>query len=196
MNILIVSNSLVVEELLKLVLKSKDYNLEFQKDVEDADISSYDIVFIDDSAQDLTSQIEFAQDGLHSKVALIASTNSDVEANYIITKPFLPQDIETILDNIESSKLSTKVTNILDPDEIAKIKELMQMDDEELEAEDSQEDIKNIDLLKDKKSIKLKKKDAKELLLELNNIDEKELKKLLKGAKVSIKIAYKKGKDE
>ncbi len=196
MNILIVSNSLVVEELLKLVLKSKDYNLEFQKDVEDADISSYDIVFIDDSAQDLTSQIEFAQDGLHSKVALIASTNSDVEANYIITKPFLPQDIETILDNIESSKLSTKVTNILDPEEIAKIKELMQMDDEELEAEDSQEDIKNIDLLKDKKSIKLKKKDAKELLLELNNIDEKELKKLLKGAKVSIKIAYKKGKDE
>ena len=196
MNILIVSNSLVVEELLKLVLKSKDYNLEFQKDVEDADISSYDIVFIDDSAQDLTSQIEFAQDGLHSKVALIASTNSDVEANYIITKPFLPQDIETILDNIESSKLSTKVTNILDPEEIAKIKELMQMDDEELEAEDSQEDIKNIDLLKDKQSIKLKKKDAKELLLELNNIDEKELKKLLKGAKVSIKIAYKKGKDE
>ena len=194
MNILIVSNSLVVEELLKLVLKDKDYNLEYQKDVEDADRNSYDIIFIDDSAQDLASQIEFAQDGLKSQVALITSVDSDIKADHLIIKPFLPQDIETILDNLESRELSVVGTNILDPEEIAKIKELMQMDDEVQDTKE--ENLDNIVLLKDKKSLKLKKKEAKKLLLELCKLDKKELKKLLKGAKVSIKIAYKKDNDE
>ena len=194
MNILIVSNSLVVEELLKLVLKDKDYNLEYQTDVEDADRNSYDIIFIDDSAQDLASQIEFAQDGLKSQVALITSADNDIKANHLIIKPFLPQDIETVLDNLEERVLAAAPSNILDPEEIAKIKELMQMDDELQESEEISLD--NIELLKDKQSIKLKKKEAKELLLELNKLNKKELKKLLKGAKVSIKISYKRSENE
>ncbi len=193
MNILIVSNSLVVEELLKLVLKNKNYNLEYQKDVEDADRNGYDIIFIDESSQDLNSQIEYAQDGLKSKVVLIASADTDTRADYLVVKPFLPEDIEIVIDNIKEKNLKNNSTNVLDPEEIARIKEIMQLDDE---IEDIQENIDCIELLRDKKSVKVKKKEAKELLLELSELNKKELKKLLKGAKVSIKIAYKKGKDE
>ncbi len=191
MNILIVSNSLVVEELLKLVLKDKDYNLEYQKDVEDADRNSYDIIFIDDSSQDLNSQIEYAKDGLNSKVALIASADTDTKADYLVIKPFLPEDIEQVIGYAKKNELKNSSTNVLDPEEIAKIKELMQLD--EFEDED---ELENIERLRDKKSIKVKKKEAKKLLLELCELDKKELKRFLKGAKVSIKIAYKKDNDE
>ena len=193
MNILIVTASFVVEELLKLILKDKNYNLESQEDVEDAKRDSYDIIFIDDSVQDISSQIEYAQDGLKSQVALITNADSKIEADYIVIKPFLPQDIENILDNLEDEIIANTPTNILDPEEIAKIKELMEMD-EAIENQDK--NVKHIELLKDKKSLNVKKKEAKELLLELSELNKKELKKLLKGAKVSIKIAYKKGKDE
>ena len=70
----------------------------------------------------------------------------------------------------------------------------MQMDDELQEREEVSLD--NIELLKEKKSIKIKKKDAKELLLDLNMLNKKELKKLLKDAKVSIKISYKRSENE
>ena len=193
MNILIVTASFVVEELLKLILKDKNYNLESQEDVEDAKRDSYDIIFIDDSVQDISSQIEYAQDGLKSQVALITNADSKIEADYIVIKPFLPQDIENILENLEDEIIANTPTNILDPEEIAKIKELMEMD-EAIENQDK--NVKHIELLKDKKSLNVKKKEAKELLLELSELNKKELKKLLKGAKVSIKIAYKKGKDE
>ena len=189
MNILIISNSIVVEELLKLVLKNKDYNLEYQKDVEDADRDYYDAVFIDESSQDLNSQIEYAQEGLQSQVVLIASKDTDTNADYVVVKPFLPEDIELVIDNLKDKTIERKETNILDPEEIAKIKELMQLDEFE-------DELENIECLRDKKSLKVKKKEAKELLLELCKLDKKELKKLLKGAKVSIKIEYKKSKNE
>ncbi len=193
MNILIVSTSFVVEELLKLILKDKNYNLESQEDVENAKRDSYNIVFIDDSVQDITSQIEYAQDRLKSQVALLTSVDSNIEATYVVVKPFLPHDIEGIIEELEDKIITATPTNILDPEEIAKIKELMEMD-EEIE---SQEDIlDNIELLKDKKSLRVKKKEAKELLLELCKLDKRELKKLLKGAKVSIKISYKKSENE
>ena len=193
MNILIVSTSFVVKELLGLILKDKNYNLESQEDVENANRENYDIVFIDDSVQDLTSQIEYVQDGLKSPVALLTNTDSNIEATYVVVKPFLPYDIESIMEQLKDKITTATPTNILDPEEVAKIKELMEMDDET----ESQEDIlENIELLKDKKSLKVKKKEAKELLLELCELDKKELKKLLKGAKVSIKISYKKSEDE
>ena len=190
MNILIVSSSFVVEELLKLILKEKN-NLEIQEDVEDAKRDSYDIIFIDDSVQNIVSQIEYAQNSLNTQVAFITSIDSDIKANYIVVKPFLPQDIENIIEQLEAKNIDSLQTNVLDPEEIAKIKELMQLD--EFEDED---ELENIERLRDKKSLKVKKKEAKELLLELCKLDKKELKKLLKGAKVSIKIEYKKSENE
>ena len=192
MNILIVSNSFVVEELLKLILKEKN-NLEMQEDVEDAKRDSYDIIFIDDSVQNIVSQIEYAQNSLNTQVAFTTSIDSDIKANYIVVKPFLPQDIENIIEQLEEKNIDSLQTNVLDPEEIAKIKELMQLDEE---LEESKENINIQELLKAKISLKAKKKEAKELLLELCDLDKKDLKKLLKGAKVSIKIAYKKSEDE
>ena len=191
MNILIVTTSYVVEELLRLILKDKNHTIESQDDVENAKLDRYDIIFIDDSVQDISSQIEYAQNGLKSQVVLMTNLNNKIEADFIVIKPFLPQDIEKIIDNIENNTIEATATNILDPEEIAKIKELMEINEFA-----NQNEPKNIELLKDKKSLKVKKKEAKELLLELSKLNKKELKKLLKGAKVSIKIAYKKGKDE
>ena len=190
MNILIVSASFVVEELLKLILKDKNYKLETQEDIEEAKRDNYDIIFIDDSVKDISSQIEYAQGELKSQVALITTADSTIEADYTIIKPFLPYDIENIIEQLKDKIITSTPTNILDPEEIAKIKELMQID-EEL---DNKEDF--LESLQQKRELKVKKREAKELLLELCGLDRKELKQLLKGAKVSIKIDYKKSENE
>jgi len=196
MNILIISNSLIVKELLKLVLDGKDFNVEYKNRVQEANETHYALIFIDNTAKNLIEQIDFLEERVSGKIVLLGSSDSAVDeiVDRVIQKPFLPADIEELLDTIEISQEPKPKTKILDPDEIARIKALMALDDEE--SEEPLDELDYIERLEEKESLKLKKKEAKELIYELAKLSKKEIKNLLKGAKVSIKIEYKKGDDE
>jgi len=151
---------------------------------------------IDNAIEDLIEQLDFIKERLDSKIVLLGSSDSAVDelVDRVVQKPFLPTDIEELLDSIEPTKEPQIKTNVLDPDEIARIKALMALDEEE--SKEPLDELDYIERLEEKESLKLKKKKAKELIYELAKLSKKEIKNLLKGAKVSIKIEYKKGDDE
>jgi len=197
MNILVISNSVIVKELIKLVAEDYDYSIEYQNSAKDAQDFNYCLVFIDDSSQDINSQLEFIKSKLRGDTVLLSS--SKIEPNeyidYTINKPFLPNDIKDILDRCKefdkTKEQSEKIeTSILDPQEIAAIKALMEMELDEEDSKTSEDERSYILMLEDKESLELKNKKAKKLLYELGSLGKKEFKKLLKGAKVSIKIEY------
>jgi len=127
---------------------------------------------------------------LGGELVLISSKKDNEIENIdkILRKPFLPNDIKEILNSCRNEEQKKIKTNILDPEEIAKIKELMGIEEtsESIEYEKSY-----ILMLEDKATLKVKNKKAKKLLYELSSLGKKELKKLLKDANITIKIKYK-----
>ena len=199
MNILVVSYSTIVLELLKMVFKSESIKSEHVKSLKDSKDESYNIIFIDDSTPNLTQEIEEIIDNYSYNKLILIGSNKEAEelVDIVINKPFLPKDIKDIIESIDIEELETpktKETKVLDPTEIERIKALMSLE-EELEESLSLEST-FFELLEDKESLNLKKKGAKEFLYECTNLTPKELKKLLKGAKVSIKIKFKSDSNE
>jgi hypothetical protein len=198
MNVLVVSFSNVVVELLKMVFKEHSLKSENQKSIQDAKSDSYSIIFVDDSTPNYKTQLQELIDNFsYSSLIFIGNGDKEIESSvdFTIKKPFLPNDIEEILAKIKIEPPKSK-TKVLDAQEIERIKALMDLD---LEDEDENQELEKnsaIELIKDKKSLKLKRKEAKEFLYDCTNLSQKELKKLLKGAKVSIKIKYKSSENE
>ncbi len=179
-NISIISNSLIVNELLKLIFKKREERIDFTKE-SNIDKLSNSLVIIDDSIADLDTTIHNLK-LQNNRIILLGESRSNVD--YRVDKPFLPKDIENILEEI-NNRSKVVQTNILDPDEIAHIKALMALDDEE------ETTLTPFEKLKERKSFHIKGKEAKELLFSLAELHPKELKKLLKKSKVSIKISFK-----
>ncbi len=188
--ITVVSNSLIVNELLKLIFAKRDESVSFQNE-NDIKTLQNSLVILDDSINDLEHTIEHLR-LQNNQIILLGESQSNLE--YQIKKPFLPQDIEKILDRIQEQKKSNIKTKILDPDEIAHIKALMALDDDE-EEENQESPLSPLEKLEQKISFKIKGKEAKELLLALTELDPKNLKKMLKKSKVSLKISFKESRD-
>ena len=187
----IISNSLIVNELLKIIFKKRRESPSF---IEESDIETLfnSIVIIDDSITDLETAIENLK-LQNNRVILLGESSSPVE--YRVEKPFLPQDIEALLEKIQevpksTIKKSEIKTNILDPDEIAHIKALMDLEDD---AEEST--LTALEKVEERVSFKIKGKEAKEFLLSLTELDPKALKKALKKSRVSIKITFQESSD-
>ncbi len=187
MNILVISYSTIVMELLNLVFKDDNIISEHSKSTDSAKDDSYDIIFIDDSTPNIKDEIRNIKDNFSfTKLILIGNSIDKDLVDIVIKKPFLPKDIKEILDDIKkelNSNSTAKKTNVLNFEEIAKIKELMALEPED--------ELTAIDKLEQKESLKLKGKSAKKFLYDCRGLTKKELKKLLKGAKISIKIDYK-----
>jgi len=188
--ITVVSNSLIVNELLKLIFAKRDESVSFQNE-NDIKTLQNSLVILDDSINDLEHTIEHLR-LQNNQIILLGESQSNLE--YQIKKPFLPQDIEKTLDRIQEQKKSNIKTKILDPDEIAHIKALMALDDDE-EEENQESPLSPLEKLEQKISFKIKGKEAKELLLALTELDPKNLKKMLKKSKVSLKISFKESRD-
>ncbi len=190
MNIIVISRSAVVKELLKLTLNKENLSTQYTDSSKNIGNSSYDFIFLDDSVINLDMELEYINSNLSKGKLIFIGNNKQIlsKVDKAVKKPFLPRDIESIIK--EAPKKKEIKTNILDPQEIAKIKELMECD-----ISDSME-LNYIDLLEDRQDLNLKKKDAKELLYDLSTLSKKEIKKLLKGAKVSIKINFKRKDNE
>jgi hypothetical protein len=190
--IAIVSKSLIVNELLKLIFKNRNEKIDFI-DSEAIENLSDRVVIVDDSIDDLENSIRLLQ-GNNNTIILLGEADCDVDSK--VAKPFLPQDIEVALENAPlPQKSTTKITtNVLDPDEVAHIKALMALDDDEDYEEE--EELTPFELLQIQESFVIKGREAKEFLYEIKAIKTKELKDLLKGAKVKIKVTFKESDDE
>ncbi len=197
MNILVVSYSSTVAELLKLVFKGGKIESENIRNSDSAKYDSYDVIFIDDSVPNLQEEIEVIKDNFsYKKIILLGSSKSSENlVDIVVKKPFLPKDIDSVLKSIEDELSSKSESAVLNIEEIEKIKALMNLDSETQE-EEEEDYIDLIDRINRRESLKIKGKEAREFLYDCRGLTKKELKKLLKSAKVTIKIEFKRDRYE
>ncbi len=187
----VISNSLIVKELLKLIFKKRDEKIHYLHSNE-IDRLHDSVVIIDDTLSELKS----IQNRLkaNNNTIILLGESTEIDTDYSLKKPFLPKDIDTLLEKIPLKKREKSIkTKVLNPDEIAHIKALMDLDDEYT---GDSEELTPIELLEFRESLKLKGKEAKEFLYEITTLQAKELKKLLKKSNISIKISFKDSEDE
>ena len=153
MNILLINDNPVVSRLLVLCTRGEHIQLEEVQDIEHIARKSYDVVFVDEAVyagavQNLNTILTIQKKILLSKEDIEIS-----DFDMTIKKPFLPSQIIEVLENIdEQDKLTEETdisevgneevvevaspsnTNVLDSNEIEKIKELLNMDENEQES--------------------------------------------------------------
>jgi len=176
MNILLINENPVVSRLLALCTREEHMLLEEVAGVDTIRHGKYDVVFVDEGSY--RAEVLTLSDMLSIGKKVLLS-NADVEINDFdmsIKKPFLPSQIIEILANIEeiddvleveeiqemqelddSEELEEEITfagtQILDADELEKIKALLDMDDEIKEVQEALSDeeieIRKIEAIKE-----------------------------------------------
>ncbi len=141
--------------------------------------------FIANDVESLLEEIDFSDDLIFDdEDDIVKEDKIEGETNFDEDEDI--EDEESITSLIQETKESSP--KVLDPQEIERIKALMQLDESD---DDILDEVSYIDKIKNKESFKLKTKEAKRFFKELKNIKNKELKRLLKGAKIRIKIEFK-----
>lgn len=176
MHILLINTNPVVSRLFVLCAEEADITLKEVSTVDNMQDEPYTMIFVDDSVYD-ESMIEFFETFENIKKVFISYTNKHIDGfDFTIEKPFLPstiieifenhrdnatvsheEDEQTIVEEVDdimptnTQESAKDNTNILDIDEIEKIKHILKSDEEE-ELEDllSEEDIekRKVELIK------------------------------------------------
>ncbi|PHS34155.1 MAG: hypothetical protein COA92_03770 [Sulfurovum sp.] len=150
MNILLINDNPVVSRLLVLCTRGEHIQLEEVQTIEHIARKSYDVVFIDEALYLGKVQNLNAILAIQKKILLSKEDIEISDFDMTIKKPFLPSQIIKVLENInEQYKEETDIleveneevveltsssnTNVLDSNEIEKIKELLNMDEDEQE---------------------------------------------------------------
>lgn len=237
MNILLINTSPVVSRLISIFVNEKTF-LDEPKNTSELKLSKYDLVFVDDDSYILEIEQLLKNTPFLKKVLLSSKKMPDNIVEYfdeVIQKPFLPSQIREVIDSTSkyikqnSIKNSTfEKSNILDKNEISKIKDLLDDSEEDknfLIDEDNYEFRKvevitehlesdGLEIVKEdeivnilsekpndkKKKIKRKKisKNSEtfedKILLAVERMGTKKLKRLLKGAEINISIKFKDNK--
>jgi len=185
MNILVISNSLIILELFKRALENKNLQGELTQSAQEAKSDSYSAIFLDDTLPNILEEIDFIHNNFDFNEIVIIGEDRYNIASLELKKPFLMSDIESLLLEIQEEYSSEEIGSILDINEIKKIKEIMKQSEEEpLESNLFYK-------LKKEKKIIATKKEASKLLKKLCKMDKKERKKLLKKVQLTITIKVK-----
>jgi len=218
MNALVVTSSVVVAKLLSLTFEKNGIESEIVDNLDKASSNDYSVILVDDIIENINDVInEIKNDFDYIKLVLIGNNEELAkECDLILKKPFIANDVESLLEEVdfsddlifndedddiaqisqddEDESISELIKNakesqpkVLDPQEIERIKALMTLDKSE---DDILDEISYIDKIKHKESFRLKTKEAKRFFKELKNVKNRELKRLLKGAKIRVKIEF------
>ncbi|MEA1879702.1 MAG: hypothetical protein U9N11_03545 [Campylobacterota bacterium] len=159
MHILLINNNPVVSRLLILCTRDADKILEEVEDVDTLQEKYYDFVFIDEALYE--GDVLTLDDRVTIGTKILFS-NEDVQINAFdmtVKKPFLPSQIIELLEIKNQSNMLDNLNNddvfeesqeqVLDDNEIEKIKDLLEMDDYPEEALNEKEyEERKIELIK------------------------------------------------
>ncbi|CAA6817199.1 MAG: Unknown protein [uncultured Sulfurovum sp.] len=164
MHILLINNNPVVSRLLMLCTRDANHILEEVEDVAALQQEYYDFVFIDEALYE--GDVLTLDDRVTIGTKILFS-NEDVQINAFdmtIKKPFLPSQILELFDTDHSNHVLDTLINddidaiteesqeqVLDDNEIEKIKDLLEMDDyPEVALNDEEYEERKIELIKAK----------------------------------------------
>jgi len=174
MNILYLGDSRVIQDILDDISKDMDFILYTDDNKKDeVDIVLADLDYIDiDEVVDIYPK--------NSIIAIVSSMDEKIDDIHTIQKPFLPKDI---IDAISKLNSNIKKTEVLNLEEIERVKKLLE--ETNISPEESLEsiDIYNSESM----SYNIT---ADELINLLERVKIKKLRKLLKGAVIDISIRF------
>ena len=169
MNILLINDNPVVSRLLALCTRGEHIGLDEVKRVDDIEDVRYDILFVDDGSYVDHIDALLEEGSIRKKVFISYNEEEVKGFDETIKKPFLPSQIIKVIESVDMSEiiedneeevlpdifpLSTvddesdddlleidedASTEILNVDEIEKIKALLDMDDDEIEVDKDSE---------------------------------------------------------
>jgi len=175
MNILYLGESRVIQDILDDISQDMDFILYTDDNKKDeVDIVLADLDYIDiDEVVDIYPK--------SSIIAIVSSIDEKIDDIHTIQKPFLPKDI---IDTISKLSSDIKKTEVLNLEEIERVKKLL----EETENISSEESLESIDIYgSESMSYNIT---ADELINLLERVKIKRLRKLLKGAVIDISIRF------
>ncbi len=193
----------------------KDAVLDIAESIEEIPAQEYDWVLVDDTVPMYQESLSFSKKLSSSHTVLLYHPENKATEGFdiLIAKPFLPDEIRQSIENHRETPPSTsekskingekadkkKVkmktdktqTQVLNLEEIETIKALLEEDGLEIVHE---EELANTVLSEEHKATKKKKKQKRdpqqELIDAILKMKPKKIRKLLKGAKVTIKIKF------
>jgi len=154
MHVLLINTNPVVSRLLALCTRNDEIILEEIKDIAVAKQTEYDIIFVDEESYN-DDILQFFNYIDTNKKVLFSNENITInDFDITIKKPFLPSQIMSLLQNIQNindKEIEIK-PQVLDGEEVEKIKALLNMDEEDNIAEELSEndiEIRKIKVIKE-----------------------------------------------
>jgi len=192
MKILLLTRNHVVREFIELVSDRISAQLEVKEDTKNCDETMYDFLFVDDRGDLLEQSIPLLENANYTKSVILYNEIKEAHAlfDFAVKKPFLPSDIQAILEKHALPEEPIQENKILDLQEIEEIKRLLEGEMMEIIPE---EDLAAAVISSQQKeplqtSVTF---DTKEEIAEaLMHMEPKKLRKLLKGAEVTINIRF------
>jgi hypothetical protein len=195
MKILLLTRNHVVREFVELVADRVDAELVLYDTVEGSVDVGYDFLFVDDRGE-LLEQSKALIERLETRKNIVLYNQAkeihdlfDIQ----VKKPFLPSDIQMILEAPPETKVHLEEDQILNIRDIDEIKSLLE--DEGLEIV-SEEDL--ADEITAESGIQIVESQISQedkLIEAIMQMEPKRIRKLLKGAEVTIKIRFPKGNE-
>ena len=139
MKILLINTNPVVSRLLALCTRDAQMELDEVRSLEAVQNNGYDVLFVDEASYEAMMHASLHKLGARKKVLLSFSADLLKGFDEVVKKPFLPSQILQVLAGVDMSEeadepleaFSTKVLNL---DEITRIKELLETQEDETAA--------------------------------------------------------------
>jgi len=198
MKALLFTRNHVVREFVELAVKDAGVTLDVVDDNLDFAKESYDYVFVDDKISFLEEIIQNLDD-IASKSVILYNTQDDIWDHFDmqIKKPFLPSDIKNILTTNDKETTADQEAQVLDLQEISEIKKLLEEDGVQIVSEeDLVEEIDGESEDQNSADIETNSELEEKLLGAILRMKPKKIRKLLKGAEVTLKIKFPKDSNE
>jgi len=196
MKILLLTRNHVVHEFVELVADRVGAQLDVQDTIEGIVDIGYDFLFVDDRGDLLEKSITLIDSFDTQKNIVLYNKTKPMHDLFDlgIKKPFLPSDIQTILEEIPKPKIHLEEDQILNIRDIDEIKSLLEDEGLEIISEEDLADeiTSESDLhIVEEKIEREESASVEEKLLEaIMQMESKKIRKLLKGAEVTINIRF------
>jgi len=193
MKILLLTRNHVVREFIELVADRVGAVLEVRENAEDLSDQEIDFLFVDDRGELLEQSLPLLDSLEHAEHVVLYNELKEAHSLFDrqIKKPFLPSDIQEILEDTTPSVAHLAEDQILNIQDIEEIKTLLE--DEGMEIVSEEDLVDEIDTTEEEKLVEREEEavDSEVKLLEaILEMEPKKIRKLLRGAEVQISIKF------
>ena len=190
MKVLLLTRNHVVREFIELVAGRVGADLEVQEHADDTVGKGYDFLLVDDRGALLQEGLILLERlEIHQSIVLYSEENRLHEQfDQKVKKPFLPSDIAALLESVPAEKSLPTEEQVLNIQDIEEIRGLLESEGMEIVSEEEL-----VDEIEMEHGISETEKETRmdeELLMALRNMEPKKIRKLLKGAEVTLTIRF------